>query len=122
MQEVLADGDFKIALFYYQNKQDYRASAARLVELTDRYPLYSQNDQALWMLGDIYDRARQLSKGEDDKNHWADLAAKCYSRILTQYPLSHSRFGSGRAAQGDEPPDPEAGSGCAGARTAADRV
>ena len=90
VQEVLADGDFKIALFYYQTKQDYRASAARLVELTDRYPLYSENDQALWMLGDIYDRARQLSKGEDDKNHWADLAAKCYSRILTQYPLSHS--------------------------------
>jgi outer membrane protein assembly factor BamD len=90
VQEVLADGEFKIALFYYQNKQDYRASAARLVELTDRYPLYSENDQALSMLGDIYDRARQLSKGEDDKNHWADLAAKCYSRILTQYPLSRA--------------------------------
>jgi outer membrane protein assembly factor BamD len=90
VQEVLADGEFKIAYFYYQTKQDYRASAARLVELTDRYPLYSNNDQALSMLGDIYDRARQLSKGEDDKNHWADLAAKCYSRILTQYPLSHS--------------------------------
>jgi outer membrane protein assembly factor BamD len=90
VQEVLADGEFKIANYYYQTKQDYRASAARLVELTDRYPLYSNNDQALSMLGDIYDRARQLSKGEDDKNHWADLAAKCYSRILTQYPLSHS--------------------------------
>jgi outer membrane protein assembly factor BamD len=87
-QEVLADGEFKIAYFYYYTKQDYRASAARLVELTDRYPLYSQNDQALWMLGDVYDRARQLSKNEDDKNHWADLAAKCYDRILTEYPLS----------------------------------
>jgi outer membrane protein assembly factor BamD len=88
VQEVLADGEFKIAYFYYYTKQDYRASAARLVELTDRYPLYSQNDQALWMLGDVYDRARQISKNEDDKNHWADLAAKCYDRILTDYPLS----------------------------------
>ena len=88
VQEVLADGEFKIAYYYYYTKQDYRASAARLVELSDRYPLYSQNDQALWMLGDIYDRARQLSKNEDDKNHWADLAAKCYDRIVTEYPLS----------------------------------
>jgi outer membrane protein assembly factor BamD len=88
VQEILADGEFKIAYYYYYTKQDYRASAARLVELSDRYPLYSENDQALWMLGDIYDRARQLSKNEDDKNHWGDLAAKCYDRIVTEYPLS----------------------------------
>ncbi len=88
VQEVLADGEFKIAYYYYYTKQDYRASAARLVELSDRYPLYSQNDQALWMLGDIYDRAKQLSKNEDDKNHWGDLSAKCYDRIVTNYPLS----------------------------------
>ena len=87
-QEVLADGDYKIAYFYYYTKQDYRASAARLVELTDRYPLYSQNDQALWMLGDVYDRAKNLSKSEDDKNHWGDLAAKCYDKIVRDYPLS----------------------------------
>ena len=88
VQEILADGEFKIAYYYYFTKQDYRASAARLVELSDRYPLYSQNDQALWMLGDIYDRARQVSKNEDDKSHWGDLAAKCYDRIVTEYPLS----------------------------------
>ena len=65
-----------------------RASAARLVEMTDRYPLYSQNDEALWMLGDIYERAKQASKNEDDKNHWGDLAAKCYAKIVRDYPLS----------------------------------
>jgi outer membrane protein assembly factor BamD len=86
-QEVLADGDYKVAYFYY-TKMDYRASAARLVELTDRYPLYSQNDQALWMLGDVYERAKNLSKSEDDKNHWGDLAAKCYDKIVRDYPLS----------------------------------
>jgi outer membrane protein assembly factor BamD len=87
VQEVLADGEFKVARFYYV-KQDYRASAARLVQMTDRYPLYSGSDQALWMLGDVYSRAKQLSKNEDDKNHWADVSAKCYGRILKDYPLS----------------------------------
>jgi len=87
VQEVLADGEFKVARFYYV-KQDYRASAARLVQMTDRYPLYSGSDQALWMLGNVYSRAKQVSKNEDDKNHWADVAAKCYGRILKDYPLS----------------------------------
>jgi outer membrane protein assembly factor BamD len=87
VQEILADGEYKIAYYYY-TKLDYRASAARLVELTDRYPLYSQNDEALWLLGEIYGRAKTLSKSEDDKNHWGDLAAKCYAKIVRDYPLS----------------------------------
>jgi outer membrane protein assembly factor BamD len=87
VQEILADGEYKIAYFYY-TKLDYRASAARLVELTDRYPLYSQNDEALWLLGDVYERAKTLSKSEDDKNHWGDLAAKCYDKIVRDYPMS----------------------------------
>ncbi|MDR3720698.1 MAG: outer membrane protein assembly factor BamD [Candidatus Acidoferrales bacterium] len=87
VQEVLAEGEFGIARFYYL-KKDYRASAARLVEVTGRYPLYSQSDEALWMLGDVYQRAKQLSKNEDDKNHWADLAAQCYDRIVQDYPAS----------------------------------
>jgi outer membrane protein assembly factor BamD len=93
VQEVLADGDFKIAYFYY-TKNDFRASAARLVEVTDRYPLYSQNDDALWMLGNIYERAKQVSKNEDDKNHWSDLASKCYDRIVRDYPLSKDAPGA----------------------------
>jgi len=87
VQEVLADGGFRVARYYY-TKRDYAASAARLFELTERYPLYSQSDLALSMLGDVYMRAKQVSKNEDDKNHWADLAAKCYGRILEDYPLS----------------------------------
>jgi outer membrane protein assembly factor BamD len=87
VQEVLADGYYRVARFYYL-KRDYRASAARLVDLTQRYPLYSQSDIALGMLGDIYMRAKQASKNEDDKNHWADLAGRCYSRIVQDYPLS----------------------------------
>ncbi len=87
VQEVLGDGEFRVARYYYL-KTDYRAAAARLVEVTDRYPLYSQTDEALWMLGSVYSRAKLASKNEDDKNHWGDLAAKCYDRILQDYPLS----------------------------------
>ena len=88
VQQVLAEGEYRIAHFYYM-KQDYRASAARLVELTGRYPLYSQSDVALFMLGNIYGRAKQASRNEDDKNHWGDLAGQCYSRIVKDYPLSN---------------------------------
>ena len=88
VQEVLAQGEFGIARFYYM-KKDYRASAARLVEVTGRYPLFSNSDDALWMLADVYQRAKLASKNEDDKNHWADLAAKCYDRIVSDYPASN---------------------------------
>jgi outer membrane protein assembly factor BamD len=87
VQEVLADGDYKIAHYYY-TKQDFRAAGARLVELTGRYPLYSQNDEALWMLGSIYERAKLVSKNEDEKNHWGDVAARCFAMIVRDYPLS----------------------------------
>jgi outer membrane protein assembly factor BamD len=111
VQEVLGDGEFRIARYYYL-KTDYRAAAARLVEVTDRYPLYSQTDEALWMLGSVYSRAKQVSKNEDDKNHWGDLAAKCYDRILQDYPLS-KRTIDARARLTSmglpiPPPDPEA--------------
>jgi outer membrane protein assembly factor BamD len=88
VQEILADSQYRVARFYYL-KMNYAASAARLVDLTQRYPLYSESDEGLWMLADIYERAKQASKNEDDKNHWADLAAECYQRIAKNYPLSH---------------------------------
>jgi outer membrane protein assembly factor BamD len=87
VQEILAGGEFGIARFYYV-KKDYRASAARLVEVTNRYPLFSQSDEALWMLGDVYQRAKQTLKNEDYKNGMSDLAAKCYARIVRDYPQS----------------------------------
>ncbi len=76
VQEVLAEGNFRVASFYY-TRAAYRAAGARLIELTNRYPLYSQADQANWMLGQIYE------KGEHN-----EIAAKYYSRIVKDYPLS----------------------------------
>lgn len=76
VQEVLAEGNFRVANFYYL-RAAYRAAGARLIELTTRYPLYSQADQANWMLGQIY-----------EKTEHNDIAAKYYSRIVKDYPLS----------------------------------
>ena len=87
VQEVLADGEYKIAHYYY-TKQDFRASAARLLEVTNRYPLYSRTDEALWMLADIYTRVKLGSKNEDVRNYWAALSGKIYDRIVQEYPLS----------------------------------
>jgi outer membrane protein assembly factor BamD len=96
VQEVLADGSFRVARYYY-TKGDTRAAGARLIELTDRYPLYSQSDEALWMLGNIYMQTKMATKDEDLRNVWAAQAARCYARILRDYPLSkHTQDAKGR--------------------------
>jgi outer membrane protein assembly factor BamD len=87
VQEVLAQGEFGIAQFYYA-KKDFRASASRLIEVSSRYPLFSQNDNALWMLGEIYFQSRGKLKNEEAKNVMSDSAAKCYNTILENYPGS----------------------------------
>ncbi len=76
VQEVLAEGDFRVASFYYLRRND-RAAAARLTELVNRYPLYSQADHVNWMLANIFDRTEH-----------ADVAAQFYGRIVQDYPLS----------------------------------
>jgi len=75
-QEVLAEGNFRIARFY-QIRGAYRAAGARLLELTARYPLYSQADQANFMLAQIYEKT--------ERN---DFASVYYSKIVKEYPLS----------------------------------
>jgi outer membrane protein assembly factor BamD len=76
VQEMLAEGDFRIANFYYI-KGSYRASAARLITVTNRYPLFSRSDRALWMLGTIFEKSERK-----------DLAASYYASIVRNYPLS----------------------------------
>jgi outer membrane protein assembly factor BamD len=76
VQEVLAEGEFRIAQFYYI-RGVFLSSAARLTELVDRYPLYSQADRANWMLASIYERTEHN-----------DYAGAIYARIVKDYPLS----------------------------------
>lgn len=76
VQEVLAEGQFRIAYFYYV-KGDRRASAGRLAPLVARYPLYSKSDEALWMLGDLFEKSERK-----------DIAGGYYSLLVKNYPLS----------------------------------
>jgi outer membrane protein assembly factor BamD len=76
VQEVLAEGQYRIAYYYYL-KGDRRAAAGRLIPLARRYPLYSKSDTALWMLGDIYEKSERK-----------DIAGMYYGQIVKNYPLS----------------------------------
>jgi outer membrane protein assembly factor BamD len=76
VQEIIAEGDYRIGYFYYV-KGDKRAAAARLIAITKRYPLYSKSDQALWMLGDIFERSEHK-----------EIAQQYYAQIVRNYPLS----------------------------------
>lgn len=80
VQEVLAEGDFRIARFYSLKDTDNarRAAILRLSEIVDRYPLYSQADRSLWML------AEALARSEKTQH----LAPRYYSRIVQDYPVS----------------------------------
>jgi outer membrane protein assembly factor BamD len=76
VQEVLADGDYRIASFYYLRRID-KAAAPRLLDLVNRYPLYSDADHANWMLASIYER-----------NKHNDIASTYYARLVKEYPMS----------------------------------
>lgn len=76
VQEVLAEGEYRVGYFYYV-KGDRRAAAGRLIPLTKRYPLYSRSDDALWMLADIFEKSEKK-----------EIAAVYYSKIVRDYPLS----------------------------------
>jgi outer membrane protein assembly factor BamD len=77
VQEVLAEGEFRIANFYFIRGAD-RAASARLTRLINRYPLYSQADRALWILGGTYER----------HEGGQDMATEHYTRLVREYPLS----------------------------------
>ena len=76
VQEVIAEGDYRIGYFYYV-KGDKRAAAARLLTIAKRYPLYSRSDKVLWMLGDIF-----------EKSEHKEIASIYYGSIVKDYPLS----------------------------------
>jgi outer membrane protein assembly factor BamD len=76
VQEVLAEGDYRIGYYYYV-KGDKKAAESRLRIMVNRYPLYSKADQALWMLGNIWDSTEKK-----------EFASNYYARIVRDYPLS----------------------------------
>jgi outer membrane protein assembly factor BamD len=76
VQEVLAQGDYRIARFYY-SKGAMRAAYSRFQEIADRYPNFSQGDSALWYVGQSLEHLRKPQE-----------AVNYYSRVITEHPLS----------------------------------
>jgi len=76
VQEVLAQGEYKVARFYY-TKGALPAARSRFQEIVERYPNFSEADKALWYLGQTLERMRGPQK-----------AVLYYARIVTEHPLS----------------------------------
>ncbi len=76
VQEVLGQGDYKIAKFYYMRGAN-PAARSRFQEIVERYPSFSRADSALWYLGQSLERLKKPNE-----------AAPFYARILTEHPLS----------------------------------
>lgn len=105
VQEVLAEREFGIGRFY-NLRESYPASIARLQSLVEKYPLYSHADEALYLLGQDYEGqiallrraptcdAHGLPRGcttEGVKSRYIGQltknASEEYSKIITRYPL-----------------------------------
>jgi len=78
VQEVLADEEHRVQIIYAK-KGAFPASANRGQGLTDQFPLYSQSDEALWMLADAYQHLGDRFENQQ---------AAAYARIVQNYPLS----------------------------------
>lgn len=76
VQEVLAEGEYSIAKFYY-DKDANPAAESRFEDIVNRYPNFSLADRACWYLARTYQRMNN-PKG----------AIPYYDQILTFYPLS----------------------------------
>jgi outer membrane protein assembly factor BamD len=76
VQEVLGQGGFYTADFYYQHSA-YLAARSRFQEIVDKYPNFSGGDGALYYLGQSLEHLR---KGRD--------AIPFYSHVITDFPLS----------------------------------
>ncbi len=94
VQEVLAEREYLIGHFYFV-REAWPAAIARLKSLVDTYPLYSGADQALFELGESYQkeidvlRASKLTEKQKGGliKQYTQQAADSYSRIITRYPL-----------------------------------
>lgn len=95
VQEVLAEREFRIGRFYFL-RQSWPASIARLKTLADSYPLYSQADEALYMLGNAFEseidvtrRAKGVNEVQKAKaiDEFTNRAAEAYSHLVSRYPV-----------------------------------
>ena len=115
VQEVLADREYMIGHFYFL-REVYPAAIARLKSIVDTYPLYSGADQALYELGNSYERevdiVRRLKLPEVAKGalikQYTEGAIAAYGRVLTRYPLEERADDAKKRLQAMKQPVPHA--------------
>ncbi len=117
VQEVLGEREFGVGRFYYL-RESYPAAEARLKSLVEKYPLFSQADEALLLLGQSYQASIERVRNNGNIRNEAakarlieDLnnkAADAYDRILTRYPLGDAADNAKIALQAMHRPIPKA--------------
>lgn len=93
VQEVLAERQYRIAHFYFL-RDNLAAAQARLESLVDSYPLYSGVDEALFELGQLYEKEAATLKKQNIADaakeklaaQFQKHAIEAYTRIITRYP------------------------------------
>ncbi len=99
VQEVLAEGEFGIARFYYIKEGLSRRPPPAWWKSPDaiRFSARATKRSGCWAT--FTSAPGKLSKNEDDKNHWADLAAQVLrpdraglSGVETWYPGAKERL------------------------------
>ena len=114
VQEVLAKREYLIGRFYYRHR-NWTAAAARLKTLTDTYPLFSNADDALFLLGNAYlhlaqqARASKLERQVKTRlvGEYYDDATAVFSRIVSRYPVMPRASGAVRRLRAMNRPVPE---------------
>lgn len=96
VQEVLAEREAQIG-FYYESRESFISSVARLQTVADTYPLYSKSDQVLLAIGDAYAGMAhnvEIAPGlpgavrERLRAMYQDKAASSYAKVITRYPMA----------------------------------
>jgi len=77
VREILGMHELKVARFYYNQRQAYKAVASRSQEILDKYPGFSRSDEALYLLG--------ISMFEQEDT---DESIKYFQRLVKFYPES----------------------------------
>lgn len=114
VQEILAERQYRIAHFYYL-RDNLAASQARLQSLTESYPLYSASDEALFELGNIYEKEaaglkkQKIPEAQKEKlvAQYEKKAIEAYSKIITRYPATDRVGDAKRRLEALKAPVPE---------------
>ena len=115
VQEVLAQREYLIGHFYFL-REAYPAAIARLKSVADTYPLYSGADEALYELGDAYEKEieiiRRSKLSETGKGvlikQYTQGAVAAYDRVLTRYPLEFRASEAKKRLEAMKQPIPKA--------------